>query len=80
MGQNETGVDIRKAALDLGMGKYIAPHSFRKAFATAVFEAAGRDPVLASRVTGHSNPSQLLHYIRRQPAAESGVWTALGKG
>jgi len=67
---------IKRVASELGFTGVIAPHSLRKCFCTAVFEQT-KDPVLTARITGHTNPAQLLHYIGRTPAAEAAVWREL---
>jgi integrase len=59
-------------------GRY-GTHTMRKTFATIAYENSGGDPVVTARVTGHSNPSQLLAYIGRKPASEMKVWNAIGK-
>lgn len=55
---------------------YFGTHTLRKTFATAAYEATGHDPVATARITGHSNPSQLLNYIGKSARAEE---EALGK-
>lgn len=49
-------------------------HSMRKTFATIAYENSGGDAALTARVTGHSNPAQLMTYIGRIPATEQSVW------
>ncbi len=49
-------------------------HSMRKTFATIAYDNSGGDAVLTARVTGHSNPTQLMAYIGRTPATEQSVW------
>ncbi len=49
-------------------------HSMRKTFATIAYENSGGDAALAARVTGHSNPAQLMTYIGRTPATEQSIW------
>jgi integrase len=46
----------------------------RKTFATIAYDNSGGDAVLTARVTGHSNPTQLMAYIGRAPATEQSVW------
>ena len=58
-------------------GRY-GTHTMRKVFATVAYEHSGGDPVLTARVTGHSNPSQLLAYIGRKPLSEIKVWNGVG--
>ena len=69
---------IRKAASDMGLQGRIAPHSLRKAFCDFVYENT-RDPVMTARITGHTNPAQLLHYIGRLPEEEEHVWERMAK-
>ncbi len=69
---------IAKAAQDLGYSGRITPHSLRKAFCTTVFEQT-HDPVLTARITGHTNPAQLLAYIGRRPEVEDMVWKRMAK-
>ena len=64
---------IRKTAKDMGIQGHISPHSLRKAFCDVVYENT-RDPVLTARITGHTNPAQLLRYIGRLPEMEERVW------
>ena len=33
-----------------------------------------RDPVLTARITGHTNPAQLMRYIGRLSDVEANVW------
>jgi len=49
-------------------------HSMRKAFCTIVYENSGGDPVNAARVTGHTNPSQLMRYIGQTPPTIERIW------
>ncbi len=67
---------VKETAAEMGLAGRISPHSLRKAFCDAVFEAT-RDPVLTARITGHANPAQLLHYIGRHPETEKHVWRRL---
>lgn len=39
-----------------------------------VSEHSGGDPVNAARVTGHSNPSQLMRYIGQEPPTIARIW------
>jgi integrase len=57
----------------MGLTGTVAPHSLRKAFCDYVYTAT-RDPVLTARITGHTNPAQLLRYIGRLADVEAGVW------
>lgn len=59
-------------------GRY-GTHTLRKTFATIAYDNSGGDPVTTARVTGHSNPSQLLAYIGRKPADELKIWQSIGK-
>lgn len=52
-------------------------HTMRKAFCTIVYENSGGDPVNAARVTGHTNPSQLMHYIGQPPPTIEKIWKGL---
>ena len=49
-------------------------HSMRKAFCTIVYEHSGGDPINAARVTGHSNPSQLMRYIGQETPTIARIW------
>ncbi len=49
-------------------------NSMRKTFATIAYDQSGGDAALTARVTGHSNPTQLMVYIGRTPATEQSVW------
>jgi len=69
---------IRKTASDMGLQGKISPHSLRKAFCDFVYENT-RDPVLTARITGHTNPAQLLRYIGRLPEVEERVWDRMAK-
>ena len=70
---------IKRWCDDCGLKGRYGTHTMRKTFATIAYDNSGCDPVLTARVTGHSNPSQLLAYIGRKPASEIKVWDALGK-
>lgn len=50
----------------LGM-ENVAPHSFRKAAGTRVYEASGYDIVAASNFYNHSSTATTLIYLRRSP-------------
>jgi len=63
---------------DMGLQGKISPHSLRKAFCDFVYENT-RDPVLTARITGHTNPAQLLRYIGRLPEVEERVWDRMAK-
>ena len=52
-------------------------HTMRKAFCTIVYENSGGDPVNAARVTGHTNPAQLMHYIGQTPPTIEKIWKGL---
>lgn len=52
-------------------------HTMRKAFCTIIYENSGGDPVNAARVTGHTNPSQLMHYIGQTPPTIERIWKGL---
>lgn len=54
-------------------------HTMRKAFCTIVYENSGGDPVNAARVTGHTNPAQLMHYIGQTPPTIERIWQGLEK-
>ena len=54
---------VRKWCGDCGFKGDFGTHTIRKTYATAAYVATGRDPVATARLTGHSNPAQLLHYI-----------------
>ena len=64
---------------DCGLRGRYGTHTMRKTFATIAYDNSGGDPVVTARVTGHSNPSQLLAYIGRKPASEMKVWHGIGK-
>ena len=66
-------VIVSGAADRMGLKGTIAPHSLRKAFCDYVYSMT-RDPVLTARITGHTNPAQLLRYIGRLADVEAGVW------
>jgi len=69
---------VRKAAAEMGLRGHISPHSLRKAFCDYVYSFT-RDPVMCARITGHSNPAQLLRYIGRVPEAEEQVWERMAR-
>ena len=54
-------------------------HTMRKAFCTIIYENSGGDPVNAARVTGHTNPAQLMHYIGQTPPTIEKIWKGLEK-
>jgi len=55
-------------------------HTMRKTFATAAYRNSGGDPVATARVTGHSNPSQLLAYIGESTRTEREIVASMDKG
>ena len=69
---------IKQWCDDCGLRGNYGTHTMRKTFATVAYDNSGGDPVLTARVTGHSNPSQLMAYIGRKPASEERVWAAVG--
>lgn len=64
---------VRRTGEEMGLALHLSPHSLRKAFCDHVYEQT-RDPAMTARITGHSNPAQLLRYINRVPEAEEAVW------
>jgi len=66
-------VIVSEAADRMGLKGTISPHSLRKAFCDYAYSMT-RDPVLTARITGHTNPAQLLRYIGRMADVEAGVW------
>ncbi len=56
------------------IGGQFGTHSMRKTFATIAYDSSGGDAALTARVTGHSNPTQLMTYIGRTSATEQSVW------
>lgn len=64
---------------ECGLTGDFGTHTMRKTFATVAYENSGGDPVATARVTGHSNPSQLLHYIGKTAKTEENIWNALDK-
>lgn len=70
---------ISQTAKEMGLKGRITPHSLRKAFCSHAYNQT-KDPVLTARVTGHSNPSQLMHYIGVMPDAEAAVFDGMARG
>ena len=66
-------VIVSEAADRMGLKGTISPHSLRKAFCDYAYSMT-RDPVLTARITGHTNPAQLLRYIGRLSDVEANVW------
>ena len=64
---------VKATGAAMGLTLNLSPHSLRKAFCDHVYEQT-RDAVMTARITGHSNPAQLLRYIARVPEAEEAVW------
>jgi integrase len=69
---------IKRWCDDCGLRGNYGTHTMRKTFATIAYDNSGGDPVTTARVTGHTNPSQLMAYIGRKPASELNIWTAIG--
>ena len=69
---------VKRWCDECGLKGHFGTHTMRKTFATVAYDNSGGDPVVTARVTGHSNPSQLLAYIGRKPLSEMRVWTAIG--
>jgi len=65
---------VREWCAAAGLEGRFGTHSMRKTFATLAYDRSGGDAALTARVTGHSNPSQLMAYIGRTPATEESVW------
>lgn len=61
---------IKRWCEDCNLRGHFGAHTLRKTFATAAYDATGHDPVATARITGHSNPSQLLHYIGKTAKTE----------
>ena len=57
-----------------GVEGQFGTQSMRKTFAAIAYDHSGGDAALTARVTGHSNPSQLMTYIGCTPATEESVW------
>ncbi len=70
---------VKSAAKDMGLKGRITPHSLRKSFCDYAYSLT-HDPVLTSRITGHSNPAQLLRYIGRTSESERQVWARMRQG
>ena len=66
-------VIVSEAADRMGLKGTISPHSLRKAFCDYAYSMT-RDPVLTARITGHTNPAQLMRYIGRLSDVEANVW------
>lgn len=72
-----------KAALSRAQIKgRVALHSGRKTFAERVWLASGKDLIATSRLLGHTNPQNTLHYIQPQQGAldalvEAAPWPGL---
>lgn len=69
---------LKKTADAMGIRGQISPHSLRKAFCDFVYEHT-RDPVQTARITGHTNPAQLLRYIGRMAEGEKETWDRMEK-
>jgi len=54
-------------------------HTLRKTFASIAYANSGGDPVATARVTGHSNPAQLLRYIGEVSRTESQIYEAMNR-
>jgi integrase/recombinase XerD len=66
-------VIVSEAADRMGLKGTISPHSLRKAFCDYMYNLT-HDPVLTARITGHTNPAQLMRYIGRMADVEAGIW------
>jgi len=55
---------VRAAGKGMGLTLHLSPHSLRKSFCDYVYSMT-RDAIMTARITGHSNPAQLLHYVGR---------------
>lgn len=64
---------LKRTAEEMGIRGQISPHSLRKAFCDFVYQHT-RDPVQTARITGHTNPAQLLRYIGRMGEGEKETW------
>lgn len=69
---------VKRLADTMGIQAHVSTHSFRKAFCDFVY-ANTRDPVETARITGHTNPAQLMRYIGRMAEGEEAVWDRMCK-
>ena len=64
---------VKEMADECGYKGRISSHSLRKAFCSFLYDQT-RDPVLCARLTGHTNPANLLSYIGRSAPVEENIW------
>ena len=69
---------IKQWCDDCGLKGNYGTHTPRKTFATVAYDNSGGDPVMTARITGHSNPAQLMAYIGRKTASEQKIWNDVG--
>ena len=69
---------VRAAGKGMGLTLHLSPHSLRKSFCDYVYSMT-RDAIMTARITGHSNPAQLLRYVGRVAEAEQDVWRRMAK-
>lgn len=69
---------VRAAGKGMGLTLHLSPHSLRKSFCDFVYGQT-HDAIMTARITGHSNPAQLLRYVGRVAEAEQDVWRRMSK-
>ena len=70
---------VKKWCAESNLRGNYGTHTMRKTFATIAYESSGHDPVATARITGHSNPSQLLRYIGQAPRTEQVILGAMDR-
>ena len=70
---------VKRWCEECGLRGRYGTHTLRKTFATIAYANSGCDPVATARVTGHSNPAQLLRYIGEASRTESQIYEAMDR-
>jgi len=70
---------VKRWCAECNLDGHFGTHTMRKVFCSAAYDNSGGDPVATARVTGHSNPSQLLHYVGRSAATDRQILAGIDK-
>ena len=70
---------VKQWCLNCNLTGTFGTHTLRKTFATIAYSNSGGDPVATARVTGHTNPAQLLRYIGETSKTESEIFKAMDR-
>lgn len=64
---------------ECGLQGTYGTRTMRKTFAKQAYEIAGRNPTLASRMTGHRSSGELMQYLGIADCSEKEAWAAMNR-